>query len=107
MSCEPAAVHTAAGSQDMYSGAAAPGLGEYGMTPALHFGHNSSRSGVYGMRTWFGSCGGAARGRHQRRGRGHLLPHRWATANTCVSKVMLCCQAQTTTRQCCCGVTKH
>ena len=51
------------------------------MIPALHCGHNSRHSGVHGMSTWGGSRGGAARGGHHRRGRGHWQP-RQATPNT-------------------------
>lgn len=45
----------------MHSGAAAPGVSDYGMIPALRCGHTSSCSGVHGMPTWGGSRGGAAR----------------------------------------------
>lgn len=73
---------TAAGPQGIYSGAAAPGVDEYGTIPAIHYSGANSRSGVHAMPTWGGSCGGAARGGHQRRGHGHLQPHPWATVDT-------------------------
>ena len=84
---------TTAGPPRIHSGAAAPGMDEYNMTPALHFG----RSGVHGTPTWGRSCWGTARGGHRRHGRGHLQPHRQARANTVSAGVRVRAQTESQT----------